>query len=59
MVEELSCPFCGGEPDWRFLKKGCYIKCSVCGARTKQCKDEEEARAFWNTRSLPNRFKIR
>lgn len=51
--ELLSCPFCGGEAEWRYIEAyGMHIvHCLSCGARTGLYKTSWKAEEKWNTRT--------
>jgi Lar family restriction alleviation protein len=48
--ELLPCPFCGGEAEADGLPNYAYYMCKECGASSKTCTTEENARAAWNRR---------
>jgi C4-type Zn-finger protein len=56
-----ACPFCKGMPTLRKLQKSMFeqyeptvwpiVYCSGCGARTRECKTEDEAAEAWALRN--------
>ena len=55
-AELLSCPFCRGEAKIKRVTGSInyrYVKCSSCGARTKEWFGVDVAVKTWNTRVYP------
>jgi Lar family restriction alleviation protein len=55
-TELLSCPFCRGEAKIKRVTGSInyrYVKCSSCGARTKEWFGVDVAVKTWNTRVYP------
>lgn len=50
------CPFCGGEAELIYKDCDCFVKCTICHARTMLLPDEQRALHFWNTRKLMDKI---